>query len=404
MMHRLLLTVSVIFFVTVHAVVRLKVDGSSLLDPTNNDKEIVLRGFNWYIPYIVEEDADIMQSLLPETNVVRLVALFWDNWHPTDTYHTDCRINNASLGYIRPSCLTTMDTIINNIIKHKIWVIIVGKGQYAAGGDYPTYTDLFHNETLRNEYYTMWKYVANHYKNTDYIAGYEILTEPRTKIVSQSVVRDFYEKAIGNITLVDDKTPMIIGPAPFYDVWMLNNTLLIPKNISKNIIYTVDFYVPIDYIQSNGTVGNNYTYPGYYECKVATPGWSCQARHNVNPCFCGDDPNELIYIYKTWLVDLLLNNPINLRTKYNVPVFVNQWGIHKNVPKKEGHFLYTQDMLDIFIEYKIHATQWVWKWQSTNGVWHAYELTHNFTTNGSYIIDKNMIDIINKTWNDNKLN
>ena len=39
--------------------IRLKINGSSILDPTNNDNEIHLHGFNWMLHDV--EDGDIIQ-------------------------------------------------------------------------------------------------------------------------------------------------------------------------------------------------------------------------------------------------------------------------------------------------------------------------------------------------------
>jgi hypothetical protein len=38
---------------------------------------------------------------------------------------------------------------------------------------------VFRDEKTKNEFYEMWKYVAAHYKDKDYIAAYEIMSEPR---------------------------------------------------------------------------------------------------------------------------------------------------------------------------------------------------------------------------------
>ena len=50
------------------------------------------------------------------------------------------------------------------------------RAEYAAGQDYPTYPDVFHNATLRHQMYEMWRFVSNYYKDTDYVMGYSKLS------------------------------------------------------------------------------------------------------------------------------------------------------------------------------------------------------------------------------------
>eukprot|EP01084_Bolivina_argentea_P082941 150158_1 len=269
----ILLTLFAISRIT-YGSIRLKVNGSSLINPSNN-KEILLHGFNWYLPYVIDGDLEQMKSLLPAANAVRIIGIFWDNWVSGNAVQKDCRTNNASHGYIKQSCIDEMYNAVKIATKdNKTWVFITGRAEYAAGQDYPTYPDVFHNDTLKEQYYSMWQYVANYFKDVDYIAAYEIMSEPRTKIVQQSVVRDFYAGACKLIHTVDPYTPCMIGPAPFYKPWMLNESLLINDT---NTIYTVDFFIPNEYITDQNA---SLTYPGYEECNQAYPGWTCAGRHN----------------------------------------------------------------------------------------------------------------------------
>ena len=56
-------------------------------------------------------------------------------------------------------------------------------------------------------------------------AAYELLSEPRVRCsfancrdVSQEAIRSFYAEVAHAVNSVDPRTPMIIGPAPFYHV------------------------------------------------------------------------------------------------------------------------------------------------------------------------------------------
>ena len=56
-------------------------------------------------------------------------------------------------------------------------------------------------------------------------AAYEILSEPRVRCsfancrdVSQGAIRSFYAEVAHAVNSVDPRTPIIVGPAPFYHV------------------------------------------------------------------------------------------------------------------------------------------------------------------------------------------
>ena len=133
--------------------IRLIVNGSELLDPTNNNNPIVLQGFNWNIPFVKIEDGNLLNSLTPKANFVRIIGIFWDD----STSSSDCKSSNKSHGYIKDSCITQMDNAIkiatgnnkNAQNKNKVdtdssnvWATVTVRGKYAAGGDYPAYPGL----------------------------------------------------------------------------------------------------------------------------------------------------------------------------------------------------------------------------------------------------------------------
>lgn len=52
----------------------------------------------------------------------------------------------------------------------------------------------------------------------DFIAGYEIMSEPRVRDVEPEIVRRFYADACAAARTKDPRTPCVVGPAPFYNV------------------------------------------------------------------------------------------------------------------------------------------------------------------------------------------
>jgi len=149
--------------------------------------------------------------------------------------------------------------------KQNMWVILTCRAAQAAGDGYPN--DVFHDNKLKWEFLEMWKWVANRYKDWEWIAGYEIMSEPRTKITPDTEVARFFSDAIAAIRTKDTETPCIIGPAPYYKVMKLNKAYL--QNDLK-VIYTFDFFLPTDYAQD--TEQDKY-YPSTYACNDIFSGW-----------------------------------------------------------------------------------------------------------------------------------
>lgn len=263
---------------------------------------------------------------------------------------------------------------------------------------YIIHIDVFHNETLLNEFTAMWQFMANHYKSVDYIAGYEILSEPRTKNagINQTDVLNFYKHVTNAIREYDTETPIIIGPAPYYKIWMYNSSII---NFNDNkTIYTADLFIPQCYIESDSS--SSYTYPGYYVCSDIYPGFTCSGTGNVPPCFCPGEPNEELYFNKSFIFENLLNEFLisSIRDEYNVPVYVNQWGVERQVPENHGRLDYFRDLVSLFTEYGIHSSYWIWKYDGSDYSWNGYEMVHNFTSNGTVAVNKQQTDIMNQIW------
>jgi hypothetical protein len=166
--------------------------------------------------------------------------------------------------YIKESCLEDLDvTVRNSVSDENVWAILSLRGEYIAGQNFETNPNenVFHNETLRNMMYDMWKHVSNRYKTFDRIAAYEVLSEPRDKNVAQSIVTDFYRGACEAVQNIDPSTPCMIGPRPYYNIFEFENgeDLILSEN--SNVVYTFDFFMPQKWFEYDGTVQ---TYPGTY--------------------------------------------------------------------------------------------------------------------------------------------
>lgn len=71
----------------------------------------------------------------------------------------------------------------------------------------------------------MWKYVADHFKSIDYLAGYEVMAEPRDQSLSAKQVATMYRGACEAVQSVDPNTPCVVGPRSYYKVFAIDDNM-----------------------------------------------------------------------------------------------------------------------------------------------------------------------------------
>lgn len=96
----------------------------------------------------------------------------------------------------------------------------------------------------------MWKYVAAHYKDKDYIAAYEIMSEPRDQTLSSKQVAAVYRGGCETVQAVDPATPCMIGSRSYYKLYAFDDDTFLEG--MSNIIYTFDYFNPDKYVFNNG--------------------------------------------------------------------------------------------------------------------------------------------------------
>lgn len=359
---------------------RLSIEGNKIYFP--NGTEAILTGFNMLwdqsIP-ITPSDPIIAKQYFPNLNVARLVMVHWDDGKRNNPIngepYMDCKTDNKSNGYLSDACLTAFDQHITWMQQNDIWSIITLRGQEAAGNDYPSTPDIFHNETLKNEFIAMWESLATRYKDTDQIAAFEIMSEPRTN-APLTVVQSVYQEACTAIQNIDPSMVCMIGAAKYYNVCNLNETMIIDND---NVIYAFNWFIPKAYIKV-GMVNYTINWPGQVRC--------CDLTEKCLPGHCQQNQcNSMVDINKEWLENAMESIPIKMfRDKYNKSVLIDQWGVYYNAPNRTG---YDQDMLDLMInKFGISSTNWQWRaWQEDN-----YGMEHNLS-NGSYFEDVEQIKV-----------
>ena len=184
-------------------------------------------------------DVPHLRRALPAANCVRFVGLLWkDSIKASDGL--ECFVNDASKGYLEDECVRYIDAMVKQATDAGLWVILAARAKYAAGWSGP---DVWHSATMRRQMLAMWSFVARRYKDIDRIAGYEIMSEPRTKTVAQARERDFMREGCEAVHAADPGALCVVGPRQYYKLWELNDDVLRPPDSST--LYTFDF-VPKD--------------------------------------------------------------------------------------------------------------------------------------------------------------
>jgi hypothetical protein len=237
------------------SVPRLSVSGSQILSPSG--APFIPRGYNWN-EYAQASDAQ--ENRAQGANFVRF-TLGWhigrnsgcDGGYPGtqfDSYST------TAPGGVDPGLLAELDHKIAWAGAQGLWVDLA-----IRGGDCDFWTD----PSIQQRFVAMWEFLANRYRNTPYIGMWEILSEPHPTgaRMNNGLVRALFERTISAIRTVDPATPIVIGPAPVYNIRNIDQILLRDQ---RNIIYTANFFELSEYVKQTKNGGNaRGGYPGQYE-------------------------------------------------------------------------------------------------------------------------------------------
>jgi len=355
---------------------RIIVQGERLLDSSSGE-ELLLHGVNIFLDYLRFDDIALLRKLLPAANLVRLVGVFWHDAPPAPP-PTDgssppfcapadrCCVDDESTGYFAPHCLDALRTAVQRLADAGFWVIIAAKARFAAGESYPEAADVFHDTRLASAFEAMWRHIAGAMVDQPMLAGFEVMSEPRSKVTEQATVRRFYESVCSGVHLADRRIPIpcVVGPTPYYKVWQLNSSMILQLPTGApmpDVLYTFDFYDPWDFITAE-PAAEGLGYPGDYPCGVAFRGW---VRN-----FC-DNASQVVRVDRSWL-ETLLDYPSTLARTHRVPVFSNQWGVKHSV--RSGRLAYASDVAGLFEERRIHSALWIWR-SYRNEKW-GFELVH----------------------------
>lgn len=372
---------------------RLTARGTQLWDEAG--RPVVLQGVNFYLEWYKDTFAAVragsgaldvahLRRALPAANVVRIVGLLWkDSVKASDGL--ECSSDDASRGYLDPVCVRFLDALIKQATDAGLWVILAARCKYAAGWDLRTAPDVFHDEALRRRFYAMWAWVARRHRFTERIAGYEVMSEPRTKTVAQARVRDVMRGACEAVHEADPRALCVVGPRPYYKLWEMTDDVLQPPG--SNTLYTFDFFVPKDFVMGDtmkererycngkeGCYGNSF--PASYTCSQIYDTWW----RGKPGCRTAD---SRVKVDAEFVRRTLETYAVGFARRHEVPVHCNQWGVKAEVLAFNGRLRYAQAALDAFKALSLSSTYWIWRSYAKPGrnvaevaAW-GFELLHN---------------------------
>ena len=330
----------------------------------------------WYDKYRETAVYDVKQvrETMPAANVVRFVAILWRDSNGAGDGMECSSTTSAPVTCGTIACTDTGRRGADHQ-RWPLWVILTARAKYAAGYTWPDDPDVFHNAQLRQRFYSMWRFVAREFSGTDRIAGFEIMSEPRTRSVSQTAVMELMAGGCDAVHDADPRALCIVGPAPYYKVWELPKTRLPDRH--RNIMYTFNFYVPGRFVASNSAESLRKgeeppSFPGAYACKDVYD-WQWWREH------CKTEP---VQFDAAFMHDVIRAYPGALRKRLRAPIFCNQWGVKDEVARSHGRLDYATSLLSIFAAENVSSTYWIWRSYAKGGrdvardEW-GFELLHN---------------------------
>ena len=335
---------------------RLVINGSTIALPEAPTVPIALRGFNWDFS-LMHSDLDMgnvtaadraVSTLFPGATLARLVMVHWHDDGTTKSGR-DCSANDASTGYLTAACLAQFDDVLHWATREaKLWAVVTMRSALAAGDGGPNGT-VFDNATLAAEAAAMWGFLAARYRDWDNICGYEVLSEPRADVAA-SVVHAYHELACGAVWAADPRAACIVGPTRFYNRYHLGPEYLMEPG--RPTIYAANFFEPGLWIGGQGAAAA-LPYGATARCCDLAEEKSCGGS-------C-DGGGGTVTLGRAWLATLL-QPVLDFRAKYDVPVWVDQWGLDAGASDGDAsRAAYLDDVLALLGDGGVHWTYWIWR-------------------------------------------
>ena len=223
--------------------------------------------------------------------------------------------------------LKIIDRVFQWAKKYKIWIIL---DLHAAWGsqnhDWHSDSDgralLWSSREYQKWTFALWEFLADRYKDTEYLAGYDLLNE--SVIDDARLLNRFYHELIKHIRCSDKKHILFIEG----NKWATDLQCLDKFN-DNNYALSIHFYTPIQM---------TFNYVPHLKYPSKAKG----------------------YVYNKKMMKEHLATYQKLSKEHQAPVFVGEFGVnYRENHCGEGDWL--KDILSCFNQFGFHWTYWTYK-------------------------------------------
>jgi len=198
--------------------------------------------------------------------------------------------------------------------------------------------EFWQKEEHRQHYLKLWDLLSKSFKDNQYIAGYDVMNEPVTDRID--LIKESYAKVIETIRANNDNHIIFLEGNNWAQV-----VDFLANQIAENVTLSIHYYEPTKFVFNQIA---NLSYPG----RIDGVQWN-----------------------KAYIAKYLKKY-----TKYNVPIYVGEFGVASRCPHCKKEYAWVRDVLNIFKNYGFHWTYWTYK--SVGGVPYPDGLFQLFDSSG----------------------
>lgn len=265
--------------------------------------------------FITEEDIVLIKSW--GANCIRIPF----NYRVIEFEDRPFSLNESGFAYL--------DRAVEWCEKHGIYCILdmhSAPGCQNPGWHSDSYgeVELFSKEENKNRYYRLWHFLAEHFKDSSAVAGYDVLNEPVLPVTDEKPLKDLYDRVIGEIRSVDTRHVIFLEG----NMWS-QRLRCIGRPKDDNVAYSVHAYPPLNFTH-NFDIGLEY--PG----RAYGINWNKQ-KFNI-----------MAEPYR------------RLAMKNRMPIYIGEFGVNA----RDGYYgenKWVSDFLDIFEKNGFSWTYWTYK-------------------------------------------
>jgi len=268
-------------------------------------------------------ERDFRENFIRESDVARIARLGFNCLRVPFNHRM---IEEKPYTY-EPGGASYLDKVIRWSRKNKIWVILdlhgaCGCQNHDWHSDSYGKAELWEKKTFQDRTLALWEFLADRYKNEEFVAGYDLLNEAVVKDAKK--LNDFYKKLVKRIRLVDQNHILFIEG----NLWATDLDCL-DEFDDDNYALSVHNYSPLNFT-------SNFVPHLSYPLKGKNGTWDKNITHRH------------LLKYK------------RISQKRQLPVFVGEFGVNARAGLF-GEDQWLDDVLDCFKEFGFHWTYWTYK-------------------------------------------